>query len=43
VTGGVVIVALAPLLLLGIGAFLMGASMLGIIDQNYIKLGFRYN
>jgi hypothetical protein len=38
-TGGAVIVALAPLLLLGIGAFLMGASMLGIIDNSLCEVG----
>jgi len=38
-TGGAAIVAIAPLLLLGIGALLMGAALLGIVDASLCKVG----
>jgi hypothetical protein len=38
-TGGAAIVAIAPLLLLGIGAILMGAALLGAIDKSLCKVG----
>ena len=34
------LLAVAPLLVLGIGSLIMGASLLGIVDKSFCKLGF---
>lgn len=38
-TGGAAIVAMGPLILLGVGSLLMGAAMLGLIDAGLCKVG----